>query len=201
MTVALDFNIPALYGGCIEYYPDFLGETESSLLLDRLWNELQWSRTEITLFGRAVMQPRLVAWYGDPEVRYSYSGITLDPIAWHPSLLEIKCRIEAFTGRHFNSVLANAYRDGRDSMGWHRDDEKELGPEPFIASLSLGEERRFLLRENGKKSVGLTLESGSLLLMKDSCQQKFQHALPKTRRKIGLRINLTFRAVKSQAPV
>lgn len=199
--MGFDVNSPLLFGGCVEYCPDFLGKEESCHLLDRLWSELEWSQTEITLFGRSVMQPRLVAWYGDPGARYSYSGIALDPIPWHPSLLEIKHRIEAFTGQHFNSVLANAYRDGRDSMGWHSDDENELGPEPFIASLSLGEERRFLLREKGKKSVGLSLGSGSLLLMKNDCQQRFQHSLPKTRRKIGLRVNLTFRAIKNQAPV
>lgn len=170
-------------------------------MLDRFWSELEWEQEDITIFGRTVRQPRLISWYGDPGARYAYSGLVLEPRSWHPALLKLKRQIESFTRHRFNSVLANAYRDGSDSMGWHSDDEKELGPKPFIASLSLGEERRFLLRQKGRKSSGLLLEHGSLLLMKGDCQQRFQHALPKTRRKIGLRINLTFREIRYQAPV
>ncbi len=184
-----------------EYHPAFLDVAEADAALERLWGELEWSQTEITLFGRRVLQPRLVAWYGDPGASYTYSGLTLDPLAWHPLLTRLRARLEAFTGRRFNSVLANAYRDGADSMGWHRDDEPELGPEPYIASLSLGGERRFLLRplalENGKRarSRGMALAHGSLLIMKGRSQKDFQHALPKTRRPCGLRINLTYRNI------
>jgi alkylated DNA repair dioxygenase AlkB len=187
--------------GTIEYLPDFLEPAEAGECLARLWRELAWAQREITLFGRRVMQPRLTAWYGEPEAHYSYSGLAHEPMPWHPLLHQLKGRVEAHTGLPFNSVLANAYRDGRDSMGWHSDDEKELGPRPVIASLSFGAERRFLLRKRirarGKRSdsTALILEPGSLLLMKGDSQQQFQHAVPRTRRDIGLRINLTYRLV------
>ena len=186
-----------------DYHASFLGAAEADAALQCLWKELDWSQREITLFGRKVMQPRLVAWYGDPEARYRYSGLTLEPLAWHPLLARLRERLESFTGQGFNSVLANAYRDGRDSMGWHRDDERELGAKPFIASLSLGAERRFLVRPLGSpegvraRSRGLTLAHGSLLVMKGQSQRDFQHSLPKTRRPCGLRINLTYRKIKT----
>ncbi|MBT8060653.1 MAG: alpha-ketoglutarate-dependent dioxygenase AlkB [Gammaproteobacteria bacterium] len=186
-----------------DYHASFLGAAEADAALQCLWKELDWSQREITLFGRKVMQPRLVAWYGDPEARYRYSGLTLEPLAWHPLLARLRARLESFTGQGFNSVLANAYRDGRDSMGWHRDDERELGAEPFIASLSLGAERRFLVRPLGSpegvraRSRGLTLAHGSLLVMKGQSQRDFQHSLPKTRRPCGLRINLTYRKIET----
>lgn len=189
-----------------DYAPHFLAETEAGRVLETLWRELDWSRQEILLFGRRVMQPRLVAWYGDPAATYRYSGLLLEPLRWHPLLLRLKERIAAFSDSRFNSVLANAYRDGRDSMGWHSDDEKELGARPVIASLSLGAPRRFLVRPKIRaargqtRSLGLTLGHGSLLLMKGECQQRFQHALPRTRREIGLRVNLTYRWVGDQAP-
>jgi alkylated DNA repair dioxygenase AlkB len=185
-----------------EYLPRFLGEAEAAGVLARLWRELHWSQREITLYGRRVVQPRLVAWYGDTAAVYSYSGLTLKPLPWHPLLQDLRRRIEAVTGHPFNAVLANAYRDGRDSMGWHADNEQELGPRPVIASLSLGAPRRFLLRPArrqagvGMGSFGMTLENGSLLLMKAGCQQRYRHALPRTRRTTGLRINLTYRSLK-----
>ena len=183
---------------CFKYLPNFLPSIEAGKLCALLYEELEWRQDEIVLFGRHVMQPRLIAWYGDPEARYSYSGLQLKPLPWHPLLTELKLRIGASTGAVFNSVLANAYRHGSDSMGWHRDDEKELGPRPVIASLSLGQERRFLVREKDQKSQGLLLGNGSLLIMKGQCQQKYQHALPKTRRKTGIRINLTYRMIRDQ---
>ena len=122
-------------------------------------------------------------------------------------LQELRTHVEQFSGARFNSVLANAYRDGSDSMGWHSDDEKELGPQPLIASLSLGAKRRFLLRPKERRdaarrpSTALLLGHGDLLLMRGESQRYFQHALPRTRQPIGLRINLTFRLVSGQAPV
>ena len=184
------------------YHESFLGRDEADKALAMLWSELEWRQEAITLFGRRVMQPRLIAWYGDPGARYAYSGLTLEPLAWHPLLAELRARLESFIGCPFNSVLANAYRDGRDSMGWHRDDERELGPEPTIASLSLGAERRFLWRavrrhgEGPARSEGMTLAHGSLLVMKGRSQSDYQHALPKTRRPCGLRVNLTFRNIE-----
>lgn len=188
------------------YLPGFLPPADASLALDRLWRELAWEQREITLFGRRVLQPRLIAWYGDRGARYRYSGLTLSPRAWHPLLRALKARVEDCAGTPFNSVLANAYRDGQDSMGWHSDDEKELGADPVIASLSLGAPRRLLLRaktrspSRGTGSLALLLEHGSLLVMKAGCQQRYQHSLPRTRRAVGLRINLTFRMVRAQVP-
>jgi alkylated DNA repair dioxygenase AlkB len=190
-----------------EYHPHFLPEREADLFLERLWRELNWSQREITLFGRRLMQPRLIAWYGEPGAVYSYSGLTLAPLPWHPLLQRLKTRVEECSGSHFDSVLANAYRDGSDSMGWHSDDEKELGPEPVIASLSLGVPRRFLLRPRTRPAgerggtIALSLAHGSMLLMKGASQQRFQHSLPRTMRPVGLRINLTYRRVGTQARV
>lgn len=189
-----------------DYIPRFLDETEADAALARLWRELHWSQREIMLFGRRVMQPRLIAWHGEAGAVYTYSGLTLQPLPWHPLLQDLRERIEVRSGHRFNAVLANAYRDGRDSMGWHADKEKELGPQPVVASLSLGAPRRFLLqpvkRRPGDKagSLGLSLKSGSLLLMKAGCQQRYQHAVPRTRRETGLRINLTYRWIVDQAP-
>jgi len=185
---------------CLEYHPGFLQKQLADRYLQHLWDELKWVQKEIVIFGRRRLQPRLIAWYGDSSANYGYSGLSLTPLSWHPGLLEIRRQVEEFTSAGFNSVLANAYRDGNDSMGWHRDDERELGPMPLIASVSLGEERRFLVRENGKRSSGMTLGHGSLLIMKGSFQRRFSHSLPKTRRNIGLRINLTYRKIRDQAP-
>jgi len=184
-----------LEADCFEYHPRFLGSPQADEYLQTLWRQLDWSQREITLFGRKMMQPRLIAWYGDPSAEYSYSGLSLTPAPWHPTLLEIKQRVEKRVGSGFNSVLANAYRDGRDSMGWHRDDEKELGPRPCIASVSLGAERRFLLREARGPSRGIDLGHGSLLVMKGESQARFKHSLPKTAHPVGLRINLTYRRI------
>ena len=198
---------PGLDPALFEYVPSFLQPQEADRALARLWRELDWSRREITLFGRRVLQPRLVAWYGEPDAIYRYSGLTLEPLPWHPLLRTLKSRVEERSGCRFNSVLANAYRDGNDSMGWHSDDEKELGREPVIASLSLGAPRRFLLRPKNRapgqpaERLALPLAHGSLLLMKGTSQQRFQHSLPRTRRPVGLRINLTYRRVGAQAPV
>jgi len=181
--------------------PEFLAPEESRQLLSSLWSQLQWSQYEITLFGRTVAQPRLSAWYGEPEASYRYSGLQLEPLPWHPILFDLKKRVEAALAHQFNSVLANAYRSGKDSMGWHSDDEPELGAKPLVASLSLGAERRFLVRRKGEsRSMGFWLGNGSLLLMKQGCQENYLHALPKTRKPSGLRINLTFRQIRYQLP-
>ena len=187
-----------------EFREAFLAAGEADDCLQRLWRELDWEQREITLFGRRVLQPRLVAWYGDQEARYAYSGLRLEPKPWHPLLLALKSRLEEASNGHFNSVLANAYRDGNDSMGWHSDDEPELGANPRIASISLGAERTFLLRrvlalrKPGEKSRKLLLTHGSLLMMRGDSQKNFQHSIPKTRSVTGLRINLTFRLVRAQ---
>ncbi|MFC1689705.1 alpha-ketoglutarate-dependent dioxygenase AlkB [Pseudomonadota bacterium] len=183
---------------CFQYHAGFIPSDEADRCLSRIWKELAWRQQKIRLFGRWVLQPRLVAWYGEPEAVYAYSGLELKPNPWHPVLYDLKERIEAFTGRPFNATLANAYRDGSDSMGWHSDDEKELGPQPFIASISLGQERRFLVRIKGQKSEAIALQHGSLLIMKGHSQQNYQHCLTKTRKPAGVRINLTYRMIRGR---
>ena len=181
--------------------PNFLPESEASTLRVQLTAEVAWEQRAIRMFGRELPQPRLTAWHGDPAARYTYSGLTWEPRPWTPALLDLRQRIRAATGARFNSVLLNYYRDGRDSMGWHADDEPELGPSPVIASLSLGATRRFRLRPIGPKAgalaqpLGLDLPNGSLLLMRGPTQHCWQHALPKTARPTGPRLNLTFRWV------
>ncbi len=179
--------------GQVFLYRNFLGADQPLRLFYTLFSSCPWHQDELMLFGRKVLTPRLSSWHGD--VPYTYSGLTMTPQAWTPPLLEIKTRAENHARAKFNSVLLNLYRDGRDSMGWHSDDEQELGLNPVIASISLGEPRRFRLRhkKNRDRSVSVDLPDGSLLLMSGPTQHYWQHAVPKTRRKIGPRINLTFR--------
>ena len=182
--------------------PAFLPPAEAAALLAQLIAEVAWEQRAIRMFGQQIPQPRLTAWHGDPAARYTYSGLTWEPLPWSPALQALRLRVEAATGTRFNSVLLNYYRDGRDSMGWHADDEPELGPAPAIASLSLGTPRRFRLRPQGSLAhppLCLDLPSGSLLLMRGPTQQHWQHALPKTARPVGPRLNLTFRWVRSAA--
>lgn len=150
------------------------------------------------LFGREVLQPRLACWYGDHA--YSYSGIRLEPRAWTDRLRCLRERCSVDSGVEFNSCLVNLYRDGRDSMGWHADDEPELGREPVIASLSLGDTRVFRMRHKETKTVvEIPLEHGSLLVMSGLMQQCWVHEIPKTKKPVGQRINLTFRVIVTDA--
>ncbi len=168
-------------------------------LLQSVIDDTPWRQEEITLYGKACLQPRLSAWYGD--LPYSYSGIRLEPLTWTPTLLEIKRRVEALTRHSFNSVLLNFYRDQHDSIGMHSDDERELGPQPAIASLSLGEARTFLLRHKSRKdlkTVKLALPTGSLLLMQGQTQQFWRHGVNKDRLTCAPRINLTFRKIRAR---
>ena len=164
------------------------------MILQRLIAETAWHAETITVFGKRHLQPRLTAWHGDRP--YTYSGLTLDPLPWTPLLLDIKAAVEAACGEHFNSVLLNYYRDGRDSMGMHSDDERELGLTPVIASVSFGEERAFILRHRMRRETHkLALASGSLLVMRGSTQQHWLHGINKSARALGPRINLTFRNI------
>ena len=173
----------------------FLADQEATLLLDELRHSLAWRQDTIRLFGKRHPIPRLHQWYGDHGASYKWSGLVMQPRRWPAPLVALKARIEAASGARFNSVLANLYRDGNDSMGWHADDEPELGKHPVIASLSLGANRDFLLRHRAKQrpTEYLSLGHGSLLLMAGATQQYWQHALPKRRRVSAPRINLTFR--------
>lgn len=170
--------------------------------VDELFAELRagvdWREERISLFGKRYLQPRLLAWYGDPDARYRYSGVLHEPQPWLPRLADLRDRLQRITGATFNSVLANLYRDHRDSMGLHADDERELGERPVIASLSLGEERVFRLKhrhDKGIKPLRIALTSGSLLVMRGDTQRNWKHEIPKQSRPCGPRINLTFRFV------
>jgi alkylated DNA repair dioxygenase AlkB len=157
-----------------------------------------WTQPEVTLFGRRIPSPRLSAWYGDSDAVYRYSGLVNEPRPWLPVLSRLRRRVEAGAGARFNSVLLNLYRDGDDAMGWHADDEPELGPLPVIASLSLGGVRRFRLkhRSRGLPAIGLDLPHGSLLVMAGATQRNWKHCVTRTRRVVEPRINLTFRQVR-----
>jgi len=168
------------------------------IVLHRLIDEVLWRAESIVVWGRTYAQPRLIAWYGDAGMIYTYSGIQLTPLPWTQTLLDIKSRVEAAAGTDFNSVLLNYYRDHRDSMGLHSDDEPELGERPILASVSLGEERTFILkhkRDKALKPVRLKLTSGSLLLMKGDTQRYWKHGIDKETRPCGPRVNLTFRRI------
>ncbi|TFW32699.1 alpha-ketoglutarate-dependent dioxygenase AlkB family protein [Massilia horti] len=163
-------------------------------ILARLIGETAWRAEQVTVFGKRHLQPRLTAWHG--EARYTYSGLTLEPLPFTPLLQHIRQAAEAATGRRYNSVLLNYYRDGRDSMGMHSDDEPELGPEPAIASVSFGATRPFVLRhKRSGRTFKIDLTDGSLLFMSGSLQQNWQHGINKSQRPLGPRVNLTFRFI------
>lgn len=167
-------------------------------LLQELIAATNWRQEAITVYGKPYLQPRLSAWHGD--LAYRYSGIRLEPLPWTQTLLDLKIRVEQLTEHQFNSVLLNFYRDQNDSMGMHSDDERELGRQPAIASLSLGEERTFRLQHKTRKdlkTVKLALPAGSLLLMQGDTQQYWRHGISKERQSCLPRINLTFRAVRA----
>lgn len=171
-------------------------------LFERLVAATQWSQESITLFGRTMPQPRLIAYHGDPGAAYTYSGKRYRPAPWTGDLIALKATVEALSGAAFNCVLLNYYRDGNDSMGLHADDEPELGDNPVIASLSLGQERRMYFQHKRRKDVEnlvLPLPSSSLLVMKGATQHNWKHGLRKVRGECGPRLNLTFRMVQITA--
>ena len=175
----------------------FLTAPEAATLFQSLRSELDWQEEALVIAGRQVMVPRLVCWYGDPGARYRYSGVSHEPLPWTPALTRLRTAVEQRSGSRFNSVLGNLYRSGQDSMGWHADKEKELGPNPVIASLSLGATRRFLLRHNRtREQIELGLTDGSLLIMGGRLQHDWRHCVPKAPRGAEARINLTFRLIK-----
>jgi alkylated DNA repair dioxygenase AlkB len=192
------FPIP---DGEVRYFAGAFDPHEADALFRDLRAGIDWRQEDIVMFGQRRRVPRLVAWHGDAGAIYRYSGVSHEPGPWTPTLRRIQRRVEALTQRRFNAVLLNLYRDGRDGMGWHADDEPELGPDPAIASVSLGATRRFCMRHRKRKGqvLAIELEHGSLLSMQGSTQHHWVHALPKTARPVGERINLTFRQVR-QAP-
>jgi alkylated DNA repair dioxygenase AlkB len=180
--------------GELWFLPQLPLSIPNDVVLRRLLDEIAWREESLVIFGRQVQQPRLSAWYGDAS--YTYSGRTFAPLAWTPLLLDIKAAVEAATGRHFNSVLLNRYRNERDSMGFHSDNEPELGPDPAIASVSFGDTRTFILKHKQRPgTVKLDLTDGSLLLMAGALQHHWRHGINKVATPRGVRVNLTFRLI------
>ena len=187
----------ALPGAELRFVPDWLAIAEADALLVSLREEIRWETHRIRLFGREVDSPRLSCWIGDEDAAYTYSGTRFQPHPWPAALLHVRQRLTSELDGAFNSVLANRYREGRDCMGWHSDNESALGPRPLIASLSLGATRRFVLkhREESSRKLELELPHGSLLVMAGDTQRNYRHALPRTAGLVGDRINLTFRNI------
>ncbi|WP_010229263.1 alpha-ketoglutarate-dependent dioxygenase AlkB family protein [Gillisia marina] len=181
----------------LEYYPNFLDAELADYYLKKLLNTLKWEQYSIKLFGKTIPQPRLTALYALNSETYSYSGLKLKPTIFTNELEIIHAEIAKLTGNTFTHCLANLYRDGNDSMGWHADDEKELGTNPIIASLSLGAIRNFQLKHKKNPTLKQTIQlaHGSLLIMKGQTQEFWKHQLPKTKKNIEPRINLTFRTI------
>lgn len=183
----------------VTFFEEFFNKEESDVLFRNLFEKINWRHEKIRMFGKWIDQPRLTAFYGDTDKAYSYSGILMKPDPWNADLLVIKAKIEQQTGIEFTSVLLNCYRDGKDSMGWHADDEKELGKNPVIGSVSFGASRTFQLRHKFEKQIprqDISLSNGSFLLMKGTTQHYWQHQIPKSSKLMNARINLTFRVIK-----
>ena len=189
------WTMPA--GGELELIEGFIPCAARAALFEVLRTEIPFAQRPIRIMGRTVLQPRLTAWVGDPGTAYTYSGMLNVPEPWPTALLAVRSRVSEQAGESFNSVLCNLYRDGADSMGFHADAERELGPTPVIASLSLGATRRFQLRHRRVTAdrLDLDLGDGSLLIMRGALQQHYRHAVPKQRAIAEPRINLTFRHI------
>lgn len=181
----------------IVYYPHFFDKEEADIVFAQLKNDIPWQQDDIRVFGKIHPQPRLTALFGNQGKPYSYSNIKMHPHPWTLFLQKIKSRIESVSDVNFSTVLLNYYRDGKDSNGWHADNEKELGTNPVIASVSFGAERVFQLKHNSRKDQkkSIVLEHGSLLIMKGTTQHFWKHQIPKTSKLVGPRINLTFRVI------
>ena len=191
----------------LDFDPHWLTATAADALFADLHAAIPWETHRLRIFGRELDSPRLSCWIGDPGAAYTYSRTRFEPRPWPPALAFVRARLQADLGAGFNSVLANLYRDGRDSMGWHSDDEPELGAEPVIASLSLGATRRFTLKRradhpepvegrHASAKFAIELPHGSLFVMRGATQHHWRHALPRTAKPCGERLNLTFRRVR-----
>jgi alkylated DNA repair dioxygenase AlkB len=188
-------------GGDLRVWPHWIEADAATQLLETLRDGLAWGQRTLRIVGREIPEPRLTAWFGDPGAVYTYSGLTLAPEPWPTALAGLRARLEAELGHRYNSVLCNLYRDGSDSVGFHADDEPELGAQPIIASVSLGATRRFVLKHKRRKSlapVTFELASGTLLVMGGATQRHWVHALPKQRGIAAPRVNLTFRLVQGR---
>jgi alkylated DNA repair dioxygenase AlkB len=192
---SFQFNLP---DADVTYYPNFFNLEDANHYFKILLNTLEWQQDDITIFGKTHKQPRLTALYASNNNTYSYSNITMKPLKFTPTLELIKTKIETKTKQQFTTCLCNLYRDGQDSNGWHADNEKELGQNPIIASVSFGAERLFKLKHRTDKTLkhDIVLQHGSLLIMQGKTQHHWLHQIPKTRKITSERINLTFRIIK-----
>lgn len=180
----------------VDYIPGFIDPHVADDLLQQIDGSLSFSRPPIKMYGRTTQLPRSVTWIADDQLSYGYSGISTEPMPWPAFLMPTRFEIETRTGYPFNSVLVNRYQDGNDTVGWHSDDEPELGATPTIASLSLGATRRFLMRDVvARTKYEWNLGHGDLLIMSGSCQLEFEHSVPRAKRVAESRVNLTFRYV------
>ncbi|GAB5564368.1 MAG: alpha-ketoglutarate-dependent dioxygenase AlkB [Winogradskyella sp.] len=179
------------------YVSNFFSKQESDDFFNTINHQTNWQHDDITVFGKTYKQPRLTALFGDNQQPYSYSNITMYPEPFTTTLKTIKNKVEVYAKHHFNTLLINLYRDGSDSNGWHADNEKELGQNPVIASVSFGEERPFHFKHRSIKEerYKINLSHGSLLLMKGEMQHFWLHQIAKTKKKVEPRINLTFRTL------
>ncbi|MEM9681438.1 MAG: alpha-ketoglutarate-dependent dioxygenase AlkB [Bacteroidota bacterium] len=179
------------------YFPKLFNTSMADHYFETLSTQTPWQHDDITVFGKTYKQPRLTALYGETDQPYSYSNITMYPLPYTPAINTIKHEVENCSRYHFNTVLLNNYRDGNDSNGWHADNEKELGKNPVIASVSFGEARPFHFKHRHIKAERhkLILEHGSLLIMKGEMQHYWLHQIAKTKKVIGGRLNLTFRTL------
>lgn len=184
------------FDGVVNYYGQIFSSKESLFYLDKMLYAIEWKNDEAIIYGKHIITKRKAAWYGDLNYSYTYSNTTKQALPWTAELLVLKKRVEELTGTTFNSCLLNLYHDGNEGMAWHSDDEKSLGKNTTIASLSLGAERKFSLKHKlTKETVSLVLENGSLLVMKGTTQSHWQHSLPKTTKVKIPRVNLTFRTI------
>ena len=190
-------TFPEIPDASVRYDGSFYAFAKAELLKNTLLTETPWRQNKIQLFGKIHDEPRLTQLYGDADIAYGYSGIEFNALPWTDTLKQIKADVEQAAGTTFNVCLINQYRNGQDSNGWHADNEKELGTNPTIASVSLGQERFFHLKHNSNKDwrFKFPLENGSLLIMENQTQHTYKHQIAKTKREIDLRINLTFRKV------
>jgi alkylated DNA repair dioxygenase AlkB len=185
--------------GIVNYYGKVLGTDQANNYLNILLDTIQWKNDEAIIFGRHIITKRKVAWYGDDGYSYTYSNTTKQALTWTKELLQLKAIVEQLTGQKYNSCLLNLYHNGDEGMAWHSDDEKSLGKNTSIASLSFGAERKFALKHRvSKDPVSLILENGSLLVMKGTTQTNWLHSLPKSKKITAPRVNLTFRTMVAQ---
>ena len=193
-TAAVTNLLP--FDGSADYYGKVLSDADARHYLDMMLHRVVWRNDEAVIFGRHLITKRNVAWYGDRSYSYAYSGKTRDALSWTQELLELKTLVERLCHRTFNSCLLNLYHTGDEGMAWHSDDEKTLEPDGAIASLSLGAERKFSFRHRKtRETLSIPLEPGSLLVMHGPTQTNWMHALPKTKKAMAPRVNLTFRTM------